>query len=187
MSSVIGLSWRIFFKKTVYEFSDAPFPLHHYMSYTRFVSVLDNLDYNASDPPKYKDRFWEVREMIVVWISNTIRLLFRLYKPIFHTGKLVILDSGFCVLQVIIEMRKRGVKSSALIKKRFYCPKYINGDAVGQHFDAKEVGSADSWPSELDNQDFHVFAVKEPDYVVFLTSTYETNERVTTSRQTERS
>ena len=117
--------------------------------------------------------------------GNTTSLLLRLCKPIFHTGKLVILDSGFCVLQAIIELQKRGVYSSALIKKRRYWPKYIDGDAVRQHFDAKEVGSTDSWPGKLDNQDFHVFAMKEPDYVMSLMSTYGTNERVTTNRQTE--
>ena len=91
------------------------------------------------------------------------------------------------MLQAIIELRKRGVYSSALIKKRRYWPKYIDGDAVRQHFDSKEVGSTDSWPGILDNHDFHMFAMKESDYVMSLMSAYGTNERITTSRQTERS
>ena len=83
---------------------------------------------------------------------------------IFHTGKLVILDSGFYVLQAIIELKKRGVYSSIFIKKRRYWPKYIKGDDIRQHFDEKEVGAADSLPGILDGQFFHVFAMKEPDY-----------------------
>ena len=44
-------------------------------------------------------------------------LLFRLCKSIFHIGMVVILNSGFCVLRAIIELKKRGVFASALIKK----------------------------------------------------------------------
>ena len=119
--------------------------------------------------------------------GNTTSLLLRLCSPIFHTGKLVILDSGFCVLQAIIELKKRGVYSSALIKKRRYWPKYIKGDDIRQHFDDKEVGAADSLPGTLDGQSFHVFAMKEPDYVMSLMSTYGTNERVRVGHETERS
>ena len=95
--------------------------------------------------------------------SNTTNLLLELYKSTFHTGNLIILDCGFCVLQVIINPRMGGIYSSALIKKRHYWPKYIKEDAICQYFDGKEVGSADSCPVKLDNQNFHVFAMKEPD------------------------
>ena len=47
-------------------------------------------------------------------------LLLRICQYLFATGKVVILDSGFCVLLAIIELQKRGVFSSALIKKRKY-------------------------------------------------------------------
>ena len=74
-----------------------------------------------------------------------------------------------------------------LLKKRRYWPKYINGDAIWHHFDSKEVGDADSWPGKFDNKNFHVFAMKGPDYVMSLMSTYGTNERVTDRKPTERS
>ena len=54
-------------------------------------------------------------------------LLLRLCESIFHTGKVVILNSGFCVLTGIIALKKMGVYASALIKKRRYWPKYIKG------------------------------------------------------------
>ena len=47
----------------------------------------------------------------------TIGLLLRMLAPIFNLGFMVILDSGFCVLKAIIELRKKGVFASALIKK----------------------------------------------------------------------
>ena len=48
-------------------------------------------------------------------------ILLRLTKELYNSGKLVILDSGFCVLQGLIELRKGGVFASAVIKKRQYC------------------------------------------------------------------
>ena len=89
----------------------------------------------------------------------------------------MILDSGFCVLKGIIELHKNGVFASALIKKRRYWPKYIHGDEIKEHFKDKEVGDADSWAGQLDDVPFHVFGMKEPDYVMSLMSTNGTNSR----------
>ena len=43
--------------------------------------------------------------------KRTIGLLLRLCKDLYHRGKVVILDSGFCVLDGLIELRKKGVYS----------------------------------------------------------------------------
>jgi hypothetical protein len=42
-------------------------------------------------------------------LGTTASLLLRLTKSIWFTGKVVILDSGFCVLKAIIELAKKGV------------------------------------------------------------------------------
>ena len=86
--------------------------------------------------------------------------------PIFHLSFVVILDSSICVLNRIVELHKEGIFASALIKKRRYWPKYIHGDKVKEHFNDKEVGDADSWGGKLEDVPFHVFAMKEPDYVM---------------------
>ena len=39
-------------------------------------------------------------------------------QPIWNSGRVVILDSGFCVLQGLIELAKMGLYASALIKKK---------------------------------------------------------------------
>ena len=98
-------------------------------------------------------------------------------SPIYHKGFIVIIDSGLCVLKGIIELRKKGVFASALIKKRRYWPKYINGADIKSHFKNKNVGDANSWAGTLDNIPFHVYTMKEPDYVMSLMSTYGTNDR----------
>ena len=86
-----------------------------------------------------------------------------------------ILDSGFCVLKGIVELKKRGVYASALIKKRKYWPKYSKGDIIRQHFDEKAVGGCDSWKGNMEEVPFHVYAMKEPDYVMSLILTYVAN------------
>jgi hypothetical protein len=59
--------------------------------------------------------------------GKTSSLLARLTRSIWHSGKVVILDSGFCVLQAIINLKKRGLYAGAVIKKRRYWPSYIQG------------------------------------------------------------
>ena len=50
-------------------------------------------------------------------LGHTIGVLLRLTKPIWASGKVVVLDSGFCVLQGLVELLKKGVYAHALIKK----------------------------------------------------------------------
>eukprot|EP00934_Nitzschia_sp_Nitz4_P007490 Nitzschia sp. Nitz4//scaffold526_size3785//2112//3756//NITZ4_009261-RA/size3785-processed-gene-0.3-mRNA-1//1//CDS//3329553959//7480//frame0 len=110
-------------------------------------------------------------------LGKTVSLLLRLTRPLWGSSKLVILDSGFCVLQGIVELRKHGVFASALIKKRRYWPKYIRGDEIAEHFQTKEVGDVDAWGGVLDSVKFHVYCMKEPDYIMSLMSSYGTLTR----------
>ena len=61
-------------------------------------------------------------------LGSTIGLMLRCTKPLHGTGKVVVLDSGFCVLKGVVELKKRGVFAAALIKKRRYWPKYVPGE-----------------------------------------------------------
>ena len=42
----------------------------------------------------------------------------RMKNPLWGTGKVVIMDSAFCVLEGLISMVEKGVLGSDLIKKR---------------------------------------------------------------------
>ena len=132
------------------------------------VEIVKGKDRPQEKPPK---KFNNVTKN-----GTTTALLLRLCEPIFHKGMVVILDSGFCVLRAIIELKKRGVFASALIKKRKYWPKYIHGNSIDAHFNDKQIGEADSIPGQMHNIPFHIFGMKEPDYVMKLMSTYGTNE-----------
>ena len=56
--------------------------------------------------------------------GNTVGLLLRLCTSLYGTGKLVVLDSGFCVLKALIELKKLGVFSHAVIKKALLAKVY---------------------------------------------------------------
>jgi hypothetical protein len=60
-------------------------------------------------------------------MGKTVGLLLRLCTPSYVRGFVVILDSGFCVLRGIIELRKKGVFAAAEIKKCKYWLKYVPG------------------------------------------------------------
>lgn len=76
--------------------------------------------------------------------GKTVGLLLRISKSLWHTGKFVVLDSGFYVLNGLVELKKVGVYAAALIKKRQYWPKHIDGDAFKSHFDDKPIGHCDA-------------------------------------------
>ena len=81
------------------------------------------------------------------------------------------------MLRGIIELKKWGVYASTLIKKHKYWPKHIKGVERKAHFDGKDVRDCDSWKGMMEEVPFHVYAMKEPDYVMSLMSTYGTNLR----------
>ena len=100
--------------------------------------------------------------------------LLHLTKPIHGAGKFFVLDSGFCVLQGLAELKKKGVFAHALIKNRRYWPKHIPGEDIIAHFTDKPIGAADAIKGELDGMPFYIFGMKEADYVMQIMSTYGT-------------
>ena len=107
-------------------------------------------------------------------LGKTTGILLRLTKSVWSSGKVFVLDSGFCVLQAIVELKKKGVFAAALIKKWQYWPKHVPGDEIIQHFAEKEVGDVDALKGEMDGVPFYIYAMKEPNYTMMLMSTYGT-------------
>ena len=71
------------------------------------MELVEGKDRPSQLPPlQYNDRG-----------GKTVGLLLRMTRPIHNTGRLVILDSGFCVLKGLVELGKVGLFASALIKK----------------------------------------------------------------------
>ena len=60
--------------------------------------------------------------------------MLRMCRPIFVSGKAVILESRFCVTKGITELEVKGVYAAYLIKKRRYWPKGVPGELVDTNF-----------------------------------------------------
>jgi Transposase IS4 len=84
-----------------------------------------------------KDHPQQRGQLIFEHHGNTVGLLLRRTEQIWGSGKVVVIDSGFCVLKGLIELRKQGVFGAAIVKKRRYWPKYVNGDEIKTDFDGK--------------------------------------------------
>ena len=107
-------------------------------------------------------------------LGATVGMLLRLMKPVHGCGKVFVLDSGFCVLKALAELKKKGVFAHALIKKCHYWPRHVPGDDIIMHFTNEEVGKVDAIKGVLDDVPFYLFAMKEPDYMMQIMSMYGT-------------
>ncbi len=104
-------------------------------------------------------------------ISKTTALMLCMTKPIHGKGKVVAMDSGFCVAAGIIKMHKREVFGQALIKKRGrYWPKYVPGDEIDNYFAGKELGETMSYEQEVDGIKFLVHYTRDDRYVTKMMS-----------------
>ena len=63
--------------------------------------------------------------------------MLRCKRLIRNFEKVVIMDIDFCVTNVLVELRKKGVFGATLIKKRIYWPANIKGDVIDAHFSLK--------------------------------------------------
>ena len=103
--------------------------------------------------------------------GKTTGLLLRMLRGYFGTGKYVILDSGFCVLNALTELKKMGVFACALIKKRRYWPALVPGDAMDQHIGQLNVGESAAISGTHNGVPYNIWGMKEPDYVMKLMAT----------------
>ncbi len=83
-------------------------------------------------------------------LGKTVGLMLRCLCSYFTLGKYVVLDSGFCILKGIIELKKHGVYACALIKKRRFWPTIIPGDEIDHHMEESEVGTCKAMKGEID-------------------------------------
>ena len=104
--------------------------------------------------------------------GNTVGLLLRLTSSIYNTGRIIVLDSGFCILQGIIELRKLGLFAHAVIKKRRYWPRYVKGNDIDAHMSNMDVGTQQVMSGKLDSLEFYIYNMKEPAFNMKVMSTY---------------
>ena len=100
----------------------------------------------------------------IKWVSSTVSLMLRMCRPIFGSGKAVVLDSWFCVAKVISEIESKGVYVEALINKRRHWMNGVPGNLILIHFEDKEVDDVGMMEARTeDNKLFKIFCMKKPD------------------------
>ena len=229
------------------EENDVPsFTFNRYMSRRRYLAITAALRFTTKPPPSFRDKFWQIREMIASWnehmqavfvsawalcldesmsiwnnrwtcpgwvfcprkpwpfgneyhtaccglsgimfvmemvegkdhppqvvpryseLGKTTGLLMRMLQSYFSTGRYVILDSGFCVLKALVQLKKVGMFACAVIKKRRYWPAFVPGEAISREFDNLElkVGDTLAISRKLDGEEYFFWALKEPSYIM---------------------
>ncbi len=75
--------------------------------------------------------------------GKTTGLLMHMLTMYFTTERrYVVLDSGFCVLRALIELKKVGLFACAVIKKRRIWPAMVPGDEMTERLMEGNVGNA---------------------------------------------
>eukprot|EP01082_Thalassiosira_pseudonana_P010906 g9889.t1 g9889 contig4:805493-806287(-) len=98
--------------------------------------------------------------------SKTVKLMLEMTEPIHGTGKIVTMDSGFCVSAGILALHDKGVYGQALIKKRGrYWPRGVPGDEINKHFEGKQIGEFECFVQEKEGKQFLIHCHKEDKYV----------------------
>ena len=104
-------------------------------------------------------------------------LMMRLCEPLFGSGSVVIHDAGFANIPALIQLKKKGVFASCLLKKKRYWPKYSNGAANEAHMRNAPLGAIDALQGKFGGEEFAVYLMKDSKYTLQLASTYGKNLR----------
>ena len=129
------------------------------------ILLVEGKDKPQNKPPSEFERY-----------GPTTHLLLECCRTIFHTGRVVILDSGFCVLKAIVKLREYGVFASAVIKKRRYWPSLVKGDVIEKYMNEenKKIGDGDAIQGTLNGSKYNIFCFKDSTFIMKLMSTYGT-------------
>jgi hypothetical protein len=82
-----------------------------------------------------------------------------------------VLDSGFCVLWFLVELKKVGLFTCAVIKKRRFCPAMVPGEAFLEAFEGKKVGTLMAILGVLAGVKYFLWGLKEPSFVMKMMAT----------------
>ena len=92
-------------------------------------------------------------------------------KIYFSTGWYLFIDSVFCVLKGLIQLRNKGAYYCAVIKKRRYWPSVIPGKEMEDHFVGVELGETDAMQGTVDDVICNLWVMKEPNYLMRIMAT----------------
>ena len=77
--------------------------------------------------------YWNIAKLHTK-LGNMVGLVLLLTKHLIKNGSLVVMESGFCVLKAIIELKKVSNFISDIIKERRCWHKYVKGEDIKDRF-----------------------------------------------------
>jgi hypothetical protein len=104
--------------------------------------------------------------------TKTSTLMCEMTEPIHGTGKIVSMDSGFCVTVGILHLHELGVFGQSLIKKRKYWPKGCPGDQIDKYFEGKPLGFTKTLRQDMDGIPFNIHCTRDDRFVTKMMSTH---------------
>ena len=116
-----------------------------------------------------------------VMYGKTTGLLLRIvrYAGLEGSGRIIILDSGFQVLQALIELRKVGLYGSAIIKWKGNWPKGVDGDLMESEAMKLMTGESAAMKGTKNGVPFYLWVLRDSMYVLKFMTTYgSTNTHV---------
>jgi len=72
--------------------------------------------------------------------SKIAALVVRMTTPIWGSGKVVIMDSGFGYVPSVVQLKEKGLYATTVIKKKAHWPKYTKAADAVDHMAGKDVG-----------------------------------------------
>ena len=100
--------------------------------------------------------------------GNTVGLLLHMKKNYFSTGRYITIDSGLCVLKGLIQLRKKGIFSCAVMKKIRYWPSLFPGKDMENYFGKVEVGDTYSIQVTVDDVIYNLCDMNEPNHLMSI-------------------
>ncbi len=100
-------------------------------------------------------------------------LMLRMTESLQGSGRVVVMDSAFSITSALVAMRKSGIHSTVVIKRKgAHWPRCFPGDDVLSHMEGKPVGDLHTAQGILDGATFNVFAVNHKKFTYINLATY---------------
>ncbi len=97
--------------------------------------------------------------------EKTVGLMLRMSRILWNSGKIVTMDSGFCVSKGIIEMKEKGVFGQALVKPRGKgWPVLVPGKYIDVYFATKPISHCKPLEQLVNGVKFFIHCQKEEKY-----------------------
>ena len=117
----------------------------------------------GKDRPKDANEKWAFTEKFEGENPNTGRkytrtscLMCEMKVPLHGTGKIVSMESGFCVTVGIHHFHEHGVYGQSLIKKRKYWPKWCPREQIDSYMEGKPPGFVKALKQDMGGITFNI-------------------------------